>query len=92
MVEKDSEKKVIKVKSRSSLLGNDAIVEMAKIIYVQPGWSFDLHLIGEPQALDTPEAAKSYEADEILTRLDRAERLRRNGLDEAAFFTRVGGM
>ena len=85
VVEKDGQKKVIEVKSRSSLLGNDGIVEMAKIVYAQPGWSFDLHMIGEPEALDTPEAAKSYEADEILTRLDRAERLRTTALHEAAF-------
>lgn len=85
VVEKDGEKKVIEVKSRSSLLGNNAIVEMAKIVYAQPGWSFDLHMIGEPEALHTPETAASYETDEIQTRLDRAESLRTTGVREAAF-------
>ena len=85
VVEKDGEKKVIEVKSRSSLLGNEAIVEMAKAVYAQPGWSFDLQMIGEPEALDTPEASQSYTVDEILRRLIEAENLLESGHLETAF-------
>ena len=85
VVEKNGEKKVIKVKSRSSMLGNESIVEMAKLVYSQPGWSFDLHMIGEPEAMDTPASAKSYGVDDILGRLTDAERVSRSESVETAF-------
>ena len=85
VAEKDGEKRVIEVKSRSSLLGNDKIVEMAKAVYSRPGWSFDLRMIGEPEALDTPQAAQSYGVDEVVRRLNEADRLRQSGLHEPAF-------
>lgn len=85
VVERNGEKKVIEVKSRSSMLGNNSIVEMAKLVYSQPGWSFDLHMIGEPEAMETPASAKSFDADDILSRLVDAERVRQSGSAETAF-------
>ncbi len=85
VVEKDGQKKVIEVKSRSSLLGNDGFVAMAKIIYAQPGWSFDLHLIGEPESLETPKSAKSFGVNEIVDKLSEAEAIYQHALPQPAF-------
>lgn len=84
VVEKNGEKKVIEVVSRSSMLGNDDIVELARVVYSQPGWSFDLHMIGEPEALDTPKSAESLGVNDILRRLEDVETVRRAGLPETA--------
>ncbi len=85
VVEKNGEKKVIEVKSRSSMIGNDHIVEMAKLVYAQPGWTFDLHMIGEPEAMQTPSSAKSFDLDDIVDRLTEAERLRHSDAYETAY-------
>ena len=85
VVEKDGVKRVIEVKARSTLLGNDRIVEMAKLVHAQPGWTFDLHMVGEPEAMETPNGARSFEVEDILDRLKEAERVRRSGQVENAY-------
>ena len=85
VVEKDGVTRVIEVKSRSSLLGNDRVVEMAKLVYSQPGWTFDLHMVGEPEAMETPKGAKSFNVEHILERLEDAEKIRDAGQVETAF-------
>ena len=82
---KDGDNRVVEVKSRSSLLGNDEIVELAETVYSQPGWSFDLRLIGEPESLDTPKSAQSFSVQDILNQLESAASVRHFGLSETAF-------
>ena len=56
VVEKDGERKVIEVTSRSSLRAMPALRELERVINSQPGWSFELQIIGEPERLTLPEA------------------------------------
>ena len=82
---KDGDNKVIEVKSRSSLLHNDRIEEIALAVRSRPGWSFELRIIGEPEALDAPQGAISYEIEGILSRINEAEQANVAGLSSAAF-------
>ena len=85
IVRKDDEVKVIEVKSRSSLAANPKISELARIIDSKPGWSFELLLVGEPEKLDSPEGAQSFEGENIVQRIEEAEQSLEAGLSEAAF-------
>ena len=85
VVRKGGEAKVIEVRRRSSLAANPKIRELAEIIDSMPGWSFELILVGEPEKLDSPEGAHSFEFEGILQRIREAERAIESGLSEAAF-------
>ena len=76
---------VIEVKSRSSLGAIPQIGELARIIDAKPGWSFELLLVSEPEKLDSPEGAQSFDAENILQRIEEAEKALESGLSEAAF-------
>ena len=85
VVRKGSETKVIEVRRRSSLAADPRIREMAQIVDSKPGWSFELILVGEPEMLDSPNEAHSFDRDGILRRLSDAERTLEFGIPEAAF-------
>ena len=85
LVRKGDQTKVIEVKSRSSLSANPRISELARIIDSKPGWSFELLLVGEPEKLDSPEGARSFEGENIIKRIEEAEKSLEAGLPEAAF-------
>ena len=85
VVRKGDEVKVIEVKSRASLAANDRITELARAIYAKPGWSFELLMVGEPEQLDSPEGAQSFEDQKIVRRIEEAEKALAAGLSEAAF-------
>ena len=85
LVRKGDEVKVIEVKSRPSLAANPKIVELARIIDSKPGWSFELLLVGEPEKVDSPEGARSLGSENILQRIEEAEKSLEAGLPEAAF-------
>ena len=85
VVRRGDEAKVIEVKSRASLVGNRQIMELARVIHSKPGWSFELLMVGEPEKLDSPEGAQSFEDENILRRIEEAERALGSGLPEAAF-------
>ena len=85
LASRGDERIVVEVKSRSSLAADRRVAEMARIIAEKPGWSFDLVLVAEPEKLDSPEGARSFEHDEILRTLEAAERLIETGLPDAAF-------
>ncbi len=82
---KGEEVKVIEVKARSSLGANPKIAELARIIDANPGWSFELLLVGEPEKLDSPEGAHSVDGENITQRIEEAEKALAAGLSEAAF-------
>ena len=85
VVRKGGQAKVIEVRRRSSLAANPMIRELAEIIDSTPGWSFELILVGEPEKLDSPDGAHSFEHDGILQRIRQAESALESGLSEAAF-------
>ena len=85
LARKGDEVRVIEVKSRSSLAAHPRIVELARLIDSKPGWSFELVLVSEPEKLDSPEGARSFESEKILQRIEEAERSLQAGMPEAAF-------
>ena len=52
---------MIEVKSRRSLAADARISELAPAVDSRPGWSLDLLLVAEPEKLDSPEGARSFE-------------------------------
>ena len=85
LVRKGDEAKVIEVKSRSSLAANPRISELARIIDSMPGWSFELLFVGEPEKLDSPEGARSFESVNARQRIEEAKKALEAGLPEGAF-------
>ena len=85
LVRKGDEARVIEVKSRPSLAADPKIGELARIIESMPGWTFELVLVGEPEKVDSPEGARSFESEKIVQRIKEAEQSREAGLPEAAF-------
>ena len=82
---KGDEVVVMEVSTRAALALNLRIKELAEILRSKPGWSFELLLVGEPEKLDSPEGARLFGSQEILQRIDQAERALELGLAEAAF-------
>lgn len=85
LVRRGDEVKVIEVKSRLSLAADPKITELARIIDSMPGWSFELLLVGEPERVDSPEGARSLENENIVQRIEEAQRSLEASLPEAAF-------
>lgn len=85
LVQKGNEVKVIEVKSRRSLASDPKITELARLIDSKPGWSFELVLVGEPERVDSPAGARSFEREDIVQRVEQAEKSLETGLPEAAF-------
>lgn len=85
LVRKGDEVRVIEVKSRSSLAADPRIGELTRLVDSKPGWRFELVLVSEPEKLDSPEGARSFEGKNILQRIEEAEKALQAGLPEAAF-------
>ena len=85
LVRKGDETRVIEVKARPSLAADPKISELARLIESKPGWIFELVLVSEPEKLDSPEGARSFEAGKIQQRIEEAERSLQAKLPEAAF-------
>ena len=85
LVRRGDEVRVIEVKSRPSLAADPKISELARLIDSKPGWRFELLLVSEPEKLDSPEGARSFEGAKILQRIEEAERSLQARLPEAAF-------
>ena len=85
LARKGDDVRVIEVKSRSSLAADPKISELARLIDSMPGWSFELILVSEPEKLDSPEGARSFESGMILQRVEEAEKSLQARLPEAAF-------
>ena len=82
---KGDEVKVIEVKCRSTLTATPEISELARVLSAKPGWSFELVLVGEPERLESPDGAKSFEGENILQRIGQAEGVLEAGFAEAAY-------
>lgn len=82
---KGDDVRVIEVRSRSSLAADPRIAELTRLVDSKPGWSFELVLVSEPEKLESPEGARSFEAENILKRIKEAEKALQSGLPEAAF-------
>ena len=85
VVRKGGESKVVEVKTRAALAADRRIKELVKAIDSQPGWSFELVLVGEPENLYAPSGALPFEREGIIERVGQAERALDAGLCEAAF-------
>lgn len=85
IVQKGDQVKVIEVKTRASLAASSRVDELARAIDAKPGWSFELLLVAEPERLEPPEEAQSFEREHVLERLEEAEAILKTGHVEAAF-------
>ena len=81
---KDGENRVIEVKSRSALASRSTS-DIARMVRLQPGWSFDLVLVGEPERMDSPAGSLPLGKDGVTRRADGAEEALASGYIEAAF-------
>ena len=84
LVRKPDEVKVIEVKSRSSLAADPKIRQLARVVDSKPGWSFELLLVAEPERLDSPEGARSFDRGHVLRRIEEAEKALASGMSAAA--------
>ena len=85
LVTKDGDKKVVVVRTRTTLAADRKIAELSRILNEKPGWSFNLILVGEPEKLPSPEGARKFERENIDNRLNEVQIALDAGLPEAAF-------
>lgn len=85
LVERGEEKRVVEVKSRTSLAREPVIGELAKVLYSKPGWTFELSLIGEQERLDAPKGRRSFNSQDVQHRVSDAKRLLEDGFNEASY-------
>lgn len=78
------EKVIIEVKSRPSLINNQAIVHLARFINQHPGWRFELVVIGLPDDYAITEEPQYLTRDDIWTRISQAEQIMHINAPEAA--------
>lgn len=84
LVKKGDQKKVVEVKTRTSVARNPAINELADILYDKQGWSFVMYWLGEPEVMYSPDDARPFEREDVLGRIENAERLLELGFSEGA--------
>ena len=85
LVTKDGDKKVVVVRTRTTLAADRRIAELSRILNEKPGWSFNLILVGEPEKLPSPDGARIFERENIDHRLLEVQKALNAGLPEAAF-------
>jgi len=83
LVRKGNEAIVVEVKSRSSLVKDAQIRDLAQLLQTKPHWNFELVVVGEGERISAPEGAHPFERDEILRGIEAAERLLASGFSEA---------
>lgn len=84
VVKNGYEIKVVAVKTRPSLAANPGLREFARIVNAQPGWTFELQLVGEPERVDAADNAPSLDEAGILARLAESENALDSGMTEVA--------
>jgi uncharacterized protein YutE (UPF0331/DUF86 family) len=84
LIRKDNEATVVEVKTRSSLIKDPRLKDLARILLAKQGWNFELVILGEEVQLDTPEGAISFEKGDIRQGLETAKQLLTSGASEAA--------
>lgn len=71
---KGDEVRVVEVKTRASLKHSPQIVKLAEAVKTQPGWHFDLILVGDGEKVELPDAPVApLDAAAIARRLTFAE-------------------
>ena len=75
---------VVEVKTRAALARTSEAQEMARVLQSQPGWTFELVLVGAGDQALLAEGAEAFTADDVARSLDEAERLLDVGFAEAA--------
>ena len=85
VAKKGDESKVIEVKTRTSYAREPAISKLADTLRSKPGWSFVLNLMGEPEVIYPPDDARPFEREDVLGRIENAERLLGLGFSEGAY-------
>ncbi len=85
LVKKGDQTKVVEVKTRTSFARNPAMNELADILYDKADWSFVVYWLGEPEVMYSPDDARPFEREDVLGRIENAERLLELGFSEGAF-------
>ena len=84
LIRRGDEAVVVEVKSRSSLVKDPQIRDLARLLHAKPGWNFELVVVDEEEKPGAPEGARSFERQDILRNLEAAEKVLRSGFPEAA--------
>jgi uncharacterized protein YutE (UPF0331/DUF86 family) len=84
LVRRGDEAIVVAVKSRSSLAKDAQMRDLAQLLQTKPHWNFELVVVGEGERMSAPEGARPFERDDILQRIEAAEKLLESGFSEAA--------
>ena len=85
VVRKDGHTKVIAVTTQTTLARRSPIKELGRVLNNKPGWSFQLLLVGEPEARHSPADSYSMPQANIARRLAETQEAAAAGLDVAAF-------
>jgi hypothetical protein len=84
LVRKGNHAVIVEVKTRTSLAREPQVRDLSRLVQAQPGWNFELVVVGEGEILSTPEGARPLEREDILQRVEMAERLLEAEFPEAA--------
>jgi hypothetical protein len=84
LIRKGDEAIVVEVKSRSSLVKDPQIRELARLLGSKPNWNFELVVVREEEQLSAPEGTRPFEREDILRGIEATERLFEAGFAEAA--------
>ena len=84
VAKKADDKRVIEVKTASSLRKDPKIHKLRNAVRSKPGWDFVLVLVGEREKLASPDGAAPFEREDILLRTAEAKRVLEAGFPEAA--------
>ena len=84
LIRKDNETVVVEVKTRSSLVKDPSVRDLARLIQAEPDWSFELVVVDEEEKLGLPEGAHPPEREYILQLTEETERLLELGFARAA--------
>ncbi|MCH8108930.1 MAG: hypothetical protein IIB15_02275 [Chloroflexi bacterium] len=84
LIRKDNETVVVEVKTRSSLVKDPSVRDLARLIQAEPDWSFELVVVDEEEKLGLPEGAHPSEREYILQLTEETERLLELGFARAA--------
>lgn len=86
VVRKGGHAKVVEVRTQSSLAAQ-RLDEVANVLNNTPGWSFELHLIGDIEQSPIPPMSHDFAETDIIRQLRIAEQLSSEGFVEPAFMT-----
>ena len=83
LIRKDNETVVVEVKTRSSLVKDPSVRDLARLIQAESDWSFELVVVDEEEKLGLPEGAHTSEREYILQLTEAPERLLSRGFARA---------